>query len=271
MLSKPIPVICVVGPAGAGKTRMLAAAVDAWQTAGIAVFGVGPSATAARQLPGVGVIPRRVAIRCESARRDRPLDQWVDTHRLRECGVLQFPGAANALGHAPGVLTFSGEVCGVASTTYGSRAVGIKRGCSRQRQRLYRPMSPRHRRSGFQHRAISDYTSRPFRCGHRCRSRPRRPNPCEPAEVSGIASRADRADPSGNVRRRPTIQQHSPGMTSVPCRSAGLPWTCPIFAMVRCRRWWVRGGGQDFCDSCSGLGWSCVCVGDARFSCPTHF
>ena len=29
---------------------MLAAAVDAWQTAGIAVFGVGPSATAARQL-----------------------------------------------------------------------------------------------------------------------------------------------------------------------------------------------------------------------------
>jgi len=42
--------------------------------------------------------------------------------------VLQFPGAANALGHAPGVLTFSGEVCGVASTTYGSRAAGIKRG-----------------------------------------------------------------------------------------------------------------------------------------------
>jgi len=30
--------------------RMLAAAVDAWQTAGIAVFGVGPSATAAQQL-----------------------------------------------------------------------------------------------------------------------------------------------------------------------------------------------------------------------------
>jgi len=50
MLDEPVPVICVVGPAGAGKTRMLAAAVDAWQTAGIAVFGVGPSATAARQL-----------------------------------------------------------------------------------------------------------------------------------------------------------------------------------------------------------------------------
>jgi len=39
-----------LGPAGAGKTRMLAAAVDAWQTNGIAVFGVGPSATAAQQV-----------------------------------------------------------------------------------------------------------------------------------------------------------------------------------------------------------------------------
>jgi len=43
MLDEPRPVITVVGPAGVGKTRMLAAAVDAWQTAGIAVFGVGPS------------------------------------------------------------------------------------------------------------------------------------------------------------------------------------------------------------------------------------
>ena len=50
MLSDPRPVITVVGPAGAGKTTMLAAAVTSWQRAGISVFGVGPSATAARQL-----------------------------------------------------------------------------------------------------------------------------------------------------------------------------------------------------------------------------
>jgi len=50
MLDEPRPVITVVGPAGAGKTRMLATAVDAWQTAGITVLGVGPSATAAQQL-----------------------------------------------------------------------------------------------------------------------------------------------------------------------------------------------------------------------------
>jgi hypothetical protein len=50
MLSDPRPVITVVGPAGAGKTTMLAAAVNSWQRAGISVFGVGPSATAARQL-----------------------------------------------------------------------------------------------------------------------------------------------------------------------------------------------------------------------------
>ena len=57
MLSEPVPVILVVGPAGAGKTRMLAAAVDAWRTEGIAVFGVGPSATAAQQLEaGAGTV-----------------------------------------------------------------------------------------------------------------------------------------------------------------------------------------------------------------------
>ena len=50
MLTHPRPVITVVGPAGAGKTTMLAAAVTSWQRAGIGVFGVGPSATAARQL-----------------------------------------------------------------------------------------------------------------------------------------------------------------------------------------------------------------------------
>jgi conjugative relaxase-like TrwC/TraI family protein len=50
MLGTTRPVVTVVGPAGAGKTRMLAAAVDAWRHAGVEVFGVGPSATAAQQL-----------------------------------------------------------------------------------------------------------------------------------------------------------------------------------------------------------------------------
>jgi hypothetical protein len=45
MLGTTRPVVTVVGPAGAGKTRMLAAAVDSWRHAGIEVFGVGPSAS----------------------------------------------------------------------------------------------------------------------------------------------------------------------------------------------------------------------------------
>ncbi|MEP6300100.1 MAG: MobF family relaxase, partial [Ilumatobacter sp.] len=50
MLGTTRPVVTVVGPAGAGKTRMLAAAVDSWRHAGIEVFGVGPSASSAQQL-----------------------------------------------------------------------------------------------------------------------------------------------------------------------------------------------------------------------------
>jgi conjugative relaxase-like TrwC/TraI family protein len=50
MLGTIRPVVTVVGPAGAGKTRMLAAAVASWQQAGVRVFGVGPSATSAQQL-----------------------------------------------------------------------------------------------------------------------------------------------------------------------------------------------------------------------------
>jgi len=69
MLDEPVPVITVVGPAGAGKTRMLAAAVDAWQTAGITVFGVGPSATAAQQLE-TGAGPRRT--RCTNSSMNTP-------------------------------------------------------------------------------------------------------------------------------------------------------------------------------------------------------
>jgi conjugative relaxase-like TrwC/TraI family protein len=50
MLGTTRPVVTVVGPAGAGKTRMLGAAVDAWRHAGVEVFGVGPSASSAQQL-----------------------------------------------------------------------------------------------------------------------------------------------------------------------------------------------------------------------------
>jgi len=50
MLTDPRPVMTVVGPAGAGKTRMLAASVAAWPSAGVTVFGAGPSATAAQAL-----------------------------------------------------------------------------------------------------------------------------------------------------------------------------------------------------------------------------
>ena len=50
MLGTTRPVVTVVGPAGAGKTRMLAAAVDTWRHAGVHVFGVGPSASSAKQL-----------------------------------------------------------------------------------------------------------------------------------------------------------------------------------------------------------------------------
>ena len=50
MLTEPRPVMTVVGPAGAGKTRMLAASVATWRAAGVLVFGAGPSATAAQAL-----------------------------------------------------------------------------------------------------------------------------------------------------------------------------------------------------------------------------
>ncbi len=50
MLGTTRPVVTVVGPAGAGKTRMLAAAADSWRCAGVEVFGVGPSASSAQQL-----------------------------------------------------------------------------------------------------------------------------------------------------------------------------------------------------------------------------
>ena len=50
MLTEARPVITIVGPAGAGKTHMLAAAVHAWHEAGIPIYGVGPSASSAKQL-----------------------------------------------------------------------------------------------------------------------------------------------------------------------------------------------------------------------------
>ena len=50
LTEQPTAVATVVGPAGSGKTRMLAAAATAWHRAGIDVFGVAPTATAADQL-----------------------------------------------------------------------------------------------------------------------------------------------------------------------------------------------------------------------------
>jgi len=52
ILAEPRPVMIVVGPAGSGKTRMLAASVAAWRSAGVTVFGTGPSASAAQALRG---------------------------------------------------------------------------------------------------------------------------------------------------------------------------------------------------------------------------
>lgn len=49
-------VATVVGPAGSGKTRMLAAAAHAWRAGGIDVFGLAPTAGAADQLArGAGI------------------------------------------------------------------------------------------------------------------------------------------------------------------------------------------------------------------------
>ncbi|MFK7917142.1 MAG: MobF family relaxase [Ilumatobacter sp.] len=50
MLGTTRPVVTVVGAAGAGKTRMLAAAAESWRSNGVEVFGVGPSASSAQQL-----------------------------------------------------------------------------------------------------------------------------------------------------------------------------------------------------------------------------
>lgn len=53
-------VACVVGPAGAGKSRTMGAAAAAWQRAGIPVRGVAPSATAA------GVLAQEAGIRSDT-------------------------------------------------------------------------------------------------------------------------------------------------------------------------------------------------------------
>ncbi|WP_395161295.1 MobF family relaxase [Ilumatobacter sp.] len=72
MLTEPRPVITVVGPAGTGKTRMLAAAVAAWTAVGVEVFGVAPSATAAQELrDGAGV-------------RSDTLHKLVDEHTTKQ-------------------------------------------------------------------------------------------------------------------------------------------------------------------------------------------
>jgi hypothetical protein len=50
-------VVCVVGPAGAGKTRLMRAAGDAWSSSGLAVRGLAVSAVAAGVLAGESGLP----------------------------------------------------------------------------------------------------------------------------------------------------------------------------------------------------------------------
>jgi len=72
MLTNPRSVITVVGPAGAGKTRALAVAVAAWQSAGVAVFGAAPSASAAQELQdGAGL-------------KSDTLHKLVDEHSIKQ-------------------------------------------------------------------------------------------------------------------------------------------------------------------------------------------
>jgi len=51
--------VCVVGPAGAGKSRSLAAAREAWEAAGYDVVGLAPSAMAAGVLASEAGIASR--------------------------------------------------------------------------------------------------------------------------------------------------------------------------------------------------------------------
>ena len=84
MLGTTRPVVTVVGPAGAGKTRMLAAAVDSWRHAGIDVFGVGPSASSAQQLADGAGMPADTLHKLVyehstkwTERREVPEPQWA--------------------------------------------------------------------------------------------------------------------------------------------------------------------------------------------------
>ena len=91
LLADPRPVITVVGPAGAGKTRMLAAAVTAWRSNGVDVFGVGPSASAARQLhDGAGTIADTLhkLVYEHSTKQQRGRGPAADRWRLPERSVV---------------------------------------------------------------------------------------------------------------------------------------------------------------------------------------
>jgi thymidine kinase len=91
LLADPRPVITVVGPAGAGKTRMLAVAVTAWQANGVNVFGVGPSASAARELhDGAGTVADTLhkLVYEHSTKQQRGLGPACDRWRLPERSVV---------------------------------------------------------------------------------------------------------------------------------------------------------------------------------------
>jgi hypothetical protein len=71
-------VICVVGPAGTGKSRTLGAAARAWQTSGIPVRGLAVSAVAAGVLQAEAGIPAETVAKLlfENDRPGGPGQQW---------------------------------------------------------------------------------------------------------------------------------------------------------------------------------------------------
>lgn len=77
LLERPTRVAIVVGPAGAGKTKTLAAAVDAWFAEGIDVQGLAPSARAAEELREGAAIPADTLAKLLVEHRDgRPGAEW---------------------------------------------------------------------------------------------------------------------------------------------------------------------------------------------------
>lgn len=99
--------VLVVGPAGAGKTTMLRAAVDDLASDGRVVFGVAPSAKAARVLERETGVPSDTLAKLlyEWSRNDRPPDPRSQlpvgtTVLVDEAGMVSTPALARLVGLA---------------------------------------------------------------------------------------------------------------------------------------------------------------------------